>query len=243
MGCCCSTLSRSALGAALLTLVVCVPGLFYASVLYSYRYDSLDSPACMAFAIATFAAGSAAGVLGVLETLVSRWDHHELTLKAATGVAALATALAVVYTIWAPIVLSSSFSVAESRAIALGTFILLAVFALVAPLAWSTWAYVSLLRSLRRRGAQPGGTTAAGGDAEGKLFPHERADIEMSLPRGRERRGRYARVGAEADQEGSAWERGSAGGGLSSAEEEEEEEAERAWEARRRERKARARRG
>ncbi|GAA5913403.1 hypothetical protein JCM8208_004752 [Rhodotorula glutinis] len=135
MGCCCSTQSRSAFGAAVFSLFVCVPALFYASTLYSYRYDQLDSPACMAFAIATFATGALSGVLGILETLVTRWDHHEVTLKMALAVAGLATVLSMVYTFWAPIVLSATFSVAESRAIALGTFILVAIFLLVAPLA------------------------------------------------------------------------------------------------------------
>lgn len=37
MGCCCSTQSRSAFGAAIFSLFVCVPALFYSSTLYSYR--------------------------------------------------------------------------------------------------------------------------------------------------------------------------------------------------------------
>ncbi|GAA5939250.1 hypothetical protein JCM3775_007168 [Rhodotorula graminis] len=249
MGCCCSTQSRSALGAAIFSLLVCVPALFYSSTLYSYRYDQLDSPACMVFAIATFATGALSGVLGILETLVTRWDHHDVTLKMALAVAGFATLLSLVYTVWAPIVLSATFSVAESRSIALGTFILVAIFLLVAPLAWAAWAYFALLREVRSAGGPssasvPLASAAAPMGSDGKLLRRRGEDIEMSLPHGRARRsgaassrdkGRYARVGGGGGGgEGSAWESASERSGLSS-----EEDGE--WERHRQERKRRSR--
>ncbi|TNY20183.1 hypothetical protein DMC30DRAFT_440325 [Rhodotorula diobovata] len=236
MGCCCSTQSRAALGASILNLVVCACGLLVSSVLVTFRWEEISSPACAAFALATFAVGALSAVLGVLETLVSRWDHHEVTLKAATGVAAVATLLSIVYTIWSPIVMSASYHVAESRAVVVGTFVLLSVFLVVAPLAWATWAYFSLLRELQHgagaRTAMPRKTLEAT-----QQLQQQRGDIEMSLPHGRARRGsvssradkgRYARVGGE---EGGAWESGSEESGLSS------EEEDRKWEAKRQQRK------
>ena len=157
--------------------------------------------------------------------------------------------------------MSASYHVAESRAVVVGTvrlafrsctfsrcqrpnrsgtsttqFVLLPVFLVVAPLAWATWAYFSLLRELQHgagaRTAMPRKTLEAT-----QQLQQQRGDIEMSLPHGRARRGsvssradkgRYARVGGE---EGGAWESGSEESGLSS------EEEDRKWEAKRQQRK------
>ena len=260
-------------------------------------YDQLDSPACMAFAIATFATGAFSGVLGILETLVSRWDHHEVTLKMALAVAAVRSLLSFCRLAGRPLTLTlcaardppqprlhrlgpdrplcdfqrrrvscyraghrasaSSFPPSlpprsHSPRLLPSQFILVAIFLLIAPLAWATWAYFALLRELRLVGGPSGraplAASAAPMGSDGKLQRRGIGgdDIEMSLPHGRARRnsvaassramGRYARVGGGgAGGEGSAWESASERSGLSSEEEEEE------WERRRQERKRRGR--
>ncbi|GJN94756.1 hypothetical protein Rhopal_007848-T1 [Rhodotorula paludigena] len=117
MGACCSTASRSAVLASSFVIVVSVPVLFYSCILLRFRSAELQSTGFTVFTVVAFAISFLTAVLGI----VGRDCHHVPTLRVAQAAGFLATALALAYTVWGSIVLSSMFDYPESRALMIGT--------------------------------------------------------------------------------------------------------------------------